>query len=280
MGTENIIAFQGVAGAYSQLACKSVFPDMDSLPCQDFETALEAVTNKQAELAMIPIENSLGGRVAEIHNLLSTTNLSIIGEHFQPIIHKLLAVKGSKLADIKNVFSHLQALAQCRQRIRQQAFTANISTDTALAAKEVAAKQDTSIAALASSLAGEIYNLESLDDNFADSTDNVTRFIIMARQPLKQLSEPAITSLLFQLRSIPAALYKALGGFATNGVNITKLESYIKDSQFRVAQFYVDIDGRQGTPEVENALDELRHFTTSLNILGSYPASSYRGLKS
>jgi len=272
------IAFQGVAGAYSDMACRAVFPGRPTLPCTAFEDTFAAVVEGRADLAMIPIENSSAGRVADIHHLLPDSGLHIIGEHFQKVEHQLLAPKGARLEGLKIVRSHVQGLAQCREFIRRQGLTPIWHADTAGAAAEVAAKGDSGEAAIASALAGEIYGLDTLAGNIQDIAHNTTRFLIMAREPLDPDpgAGPAITSFVFRVRSVPAALYKALGGFATNGVNLTKLESYILDGSFQVAQFYADVEGHPHDRGLRLALEELSFFSREVRILGVYPASPFR----
>ena len=272
------IAFQGSLGAYSHLACLEMFPHLTPKPCESFDDAFNAVQNGDVLYAMIPIENSVAGRVADIHHLLSKTGLSIIGEHFQPVHHNLLAVPGASLDTLKTVRSHVHALSQCRNLIRRQGLKAVVATDTAGSAAEVAERKDTSVAAIASTLAAEIYGLQVLVPNIEDADHNTTRFIVMARQ---QVSPPrdngtVVTSFIFRVRNVPAALYKALGGFATNGVNMTKLESYMIDGSFTATQFFADIEGHPEDPPVARALEELEYFTTTLSILGTYPADPRR----
>jgi prephenate dehydratase len=271
------IAFQGLPGAYSHLSCRQVHPDREPLSCESFEDAFAAVRDGRAGLAMIPIENTLGGRVADIHHLLPESRLYIIGEHFLRVEHHLLAVPGATLEGLRTVHSHPQALAQCRGMIRDLGLKPVASADTAGAAREVAERGDPTEAAIASGLAGEIHGLVSLRSHIEDRLGNTTRFVIMA----PQRSDPppgtdSITSLIFQVRSVPAALYKALGGFATNGVNTVKLESYITDSAFTVAQFYAEIEGHVAERRVDYALQELQYFTTRMKILGVYPAHPFR----
>jgi prephenate dehydratase len=272
------IAFQGVPGAYSNLACRAAFPDMKPLPCESFEDMFAAVREGRAELAMVPIENSVAGRVADIHHLLPESTLHIIGERFQRVNHQLLAVKGATLADLKTVRSHIQALAQCRNTLREMGLTPVTRADTAGSAAEIAEKGDKSIGAIASSLAAEIYGLDILKGDMEDAAHNTTRFVVMAREPIDPdpADGPVVTSFVFKVRSVPAALYKALGGFATNGVNITKLESYILDGQFTVAQFYADIEGHPDQRPVKLALEELSFFSREVRILGVYPADPFR----
>jgi prephenate dehydratase len=272
------VAFQGLPGAYSHLACRTVLPDFEAIPCATFEDAFAAVRDGTAALGMIPIENSLGGRVADIHHLLPESGLYIVGEHFQPIHHCLLAPRGASLTTVKRVFSHTQALAQCRDTLRELKFEPVKVADTAGAAKAVAERGDVSEAAIASDLAGEIYELETLRARIEDRIGNTTRFVIMSRQRKEPdpRAGPAMTSFTFQVRSVPAALYKALGGFATNGVNITKLESYITDASFRVAQFYAEIEGHPADRPVDFAMQELNYFTSTVKVLGVYPAHPFR----
>lgn len=274
---QKIIAFGGALGTYSDLACRAVFPDDATLPCLGFEEAVAAVHNHKADRAMIPVENAIAGRVADVHHLLPQAELHITGEHYQPVQHHLLALPGTKLADIKIVKSHVQALSQCRGFIRRHGYQPAAQGDTASAAAEIKAKQDRSLAAIGSELAGTIYGLESLAADIADQTGNTTRFLILAREaaPVSTFL-PSITSLIFRVRSVPAALYKALGGFATNGVNITKLESYLVDGSFTAAQFYVDLEGHPEQPPMRHALEELGFFAHEVKILGIYPAHEFR----
>jgi len=273
-----IIAFQGAPGAYSDLACRTAYPGMASLACATFEEAFGAVREGRAELAMIPIDNSVAGRVADIHHLLPDSGLHIISEHFQPVVHHLLAPKGATLEGLRSVHSHIHALPQCRRIIAELGLKAVVHADTAGAAADVAARRDPTEAAIASELAGQIYGLVSLRADVADRANNTTRFVVMRREPLDPdpAAGPVITSFVFRVRSVPAALYKALGGFATNGINITKLESYIVDSSFTVAQFYADIDGHPDQRPVRLALEELDFFSREVRILGVYPASRSR----
>jgi prephenate dehydratase len=272
------IAFQGAHGAYSDLACRTAYPAMTSLACATFEEAFTAVREKRAELAMIPIDNSVAGRVADIHHLLPESGLHIVGEHFQPVVHHLLAVPGATIAGLKTVHSHIHALPQCRRMIAELGLKPIVHADTAGAAADVAARGNPTEAAIASELAGQIYGLQSLRADVADLANNTTRFVVMRREPIDPdpAQGPVITSFVFRVRSVPAALYKALGGFATNGINITKLESYIVDGNFTVAQFYADIDGHPDQRLVRLALEELGFFSREVRILGVYPASSSR----
>jgi len=277
--SENVIAFQGVPGAYSDMACRAAKPEMTTLPCASFEDTFAAVSSGRARYAMIPIENSSAGRVADIHHLLPNSGLHIIGEHFQKVEHQLLAPKGATMDSVETVHSHVQALSQCREYARREGLKPVVHADTAGAAKEVAELGDLSRAAVASALAGEIYGLQVLAANIQDIPHNTTRFIIMAEEPIDPPHDgtPVITTFVFRVRSVPAALYKALGGFATNGVNITKLESYIIDGSFTVAQFHADIEGHPEDRMVRLALEELSFFSREVKILGVYPASDFRG---
>ncbi len=271
------IGFQGEPGAYSHLACKQARPQMQPIPHSSFEETFAALREGKIERAMIPIENPLGGRVADIHSLLPDSGLYIVDEHFQPIRHHLLAIPGASLADIKSVKSHVQALSQCRQQLQALGLNPVAAADTAGAARQVAEGRDPQVAAIASRLAGEIYGLSSLRTHIEDHRENTTRFILMAREfRCPGLDLPCMTSIFFQVRSVPAALYKALGGFATNGVNITKLESYIVDARFTVARFYAEFEGHVDAPQVRFALDELRFYSNVVTILGVYPAHPFR----
>jgi prephenate dehydratase len=276
--TDNLIAFQGLPGAYSDLACRTVFPDMGTLPCAGFEDVFAAVHEGKARLAMIPVENSVAGRVADIHHLLPGSGLHIIGEHFQRVNHQLLVLPGTKMADLKTVHSHVHALSQCRKILREQKLKAVVHADTAGAAKELSEKRDPTMGAIASTLAAETYGLEILRDNIEDEEHNTTRFLIMAMDPIDPDPEEGlvVTSFVFRVRNVPAALYKALGGFATNGVNMTKLESYMVQGQFVATQFYADIEGHPDQTSVRLALEELGFFSREVTILGVYPAAPMR----
>jgi prephenate dehydratase len=273
--SNNLIAYQGQPGANSDMACRAVHPDMEPLPCPSFEDVFAAVRGGEARLAMIPIDNSAAGRVADIHHLLPESELHIIAEHFQPVHHHLLGVHGAKLEDLKIVSSHHQALAQCRETIRGLGLMPQVHADTAGAAKDLARHPDPAHGAIASSLAAEIYDLEILRRNMEDHTHNTTRFIIMAREPVDPNpdSGPVMTSFVFQVRNVPAALYKAMGGFATNGVNMTKLESYMVNGEFSATQFYADIEGHPSQTNVRLALEELGFFSRAVKVLGVYPAN-------
>ena len=275
---DKTIAFQGMPGAYSDLACRDVYPKLATLPTDTFVETFAAVEEGRARLAMIPIENSVAGRVADIHHLIPHQKLHIIGEHFQRVEHHLLAVPGAKLADLRIVRSHVHALSQCRNVIRKLGLTAIVHADTAGAAKEIAERGDKAEAAIASELAASIYGLKSLKANIEDAAHNTTRFVILARDAVDPglKAGPVMTSFVFRVRNIPAALYKALGGFATNGVNMTKLESYLVDGSFVSAQFYAEIDGHPEAASVRLALEELTFYSDEVRILGVYPAHPFR----
>ncbi|PCI51152.1 MAG: prephenate dehydratase [Alphaproteobacteria bacterium] len=275
---ENIIAFQGEPGAYSNLACHNVFSHMTALPCHTFEDVFAAVEEGQAKYAMIPIENSVAGRVAAIHHLIPHSSLHIIGEYFLRINHHLLAVKGATMEGLRTVRSHEQALGQCRKNILKWGIEPDVYSDTAGAARLISQLQDPAVAAIASSLAGKIYGLQSLKKDIEDASHNTTRFVIFAREPLAELTNEGttVTSFVFQVRNVPAALYKVMGGFATNGVNMTKLESYQLNGAFVATQFYADIEGHPDDEGVRHAFEELDFFTHEFRILGSYPAAQYR----
>ena len=273
------IAYQGVPGANSHIACLEAFPDMTPLACATFEDAFAAVeTEGRAARAMIPIENSLGGRVADIHHLLPESKLYIVREYFLPVKYQLLAPHGATLDGLVEVRSHTQALAQCRDQLNQLGVRTAARADTAGSAKEVAELGDPTIGAVAPALAGEIYDLAVLRDRFEDRIGNTTRFVVLsrARRDPDPHSGPCMTALIFQVRSVPAALYKALGGFATNGVNITKLESYITGERFSVARFYAEIEGHPADLSVDQALQELDYFSAQVRILGAFPADEFR----
>ena len=272
------IAYQGVRGAYSHLACATAYPDMEPVGYDTFAAAFQAVEDGKADLAMIPIENTLGGRVADMHHLLPGSNLYIVGEHFQPVRHCLLGVEEASLETLKTVASHEQGLAQCRGLIQELGVEPHDFGDTAGAAKEAAERKDPSYGAIASELAAEIYGLKILRTRIEDRLGNTTRMVVMSRRAVEPDPRDggAMTSIVFQVRSVPGALYKALGGFATNGVNVTKLESYITDQSFTVAQFYAEFDGHPADVAVNNALEELQFFCTTLKRLGTYPKSEYR----
>lgn len=272
------IAFQGERGANSHIACDEAFPGREVLPCPTFEDAFAAVADGTAALGMIPIENSIAGRVADIHHLLPTSGLHIVGEHFLPIHFQLVAVPEAELSTIRTVQSHIHALGQCRKIIRRLGLKAVVAGDTAGAAREVAEAKDPTRAALSPRLAAEVYGLRVLAENVEDEAHNTTRFIVLAREPdwAGPDSGPTVTSFVFRVRNLPAALYKALGGFATNGVNMTKLESYMVEGHFFATQFYAEVDGHPEDPPLRRALEELEFFSRELRILGVFPAHPFR----
>jgi prephenate dehydratase len=274
----NKIAFQGEPGANSHLACLDAYPKMEALPCPTFEDALAAVKGGEAALAMIPIENSVAGRVADIHHLLPDSGLYIVGEYFLPIRHQLMAPQGATLATIKTVQSHVHALGQCRSMIGKLGLKPVIGVDTAGSARQIAEAGGTAHAAIASRLAAEIYGLQILAEDVEDAQHNTTRFVVLAAEPdhAKAGSGPIVTSFVFRVRNVPAALYKALGGFATNGVNMTKLESYLLEGSFSATMFYADIEGHPNERPVQLALEELAFYSTEVRVLGTYPASPFR----
>jgi prephenate dehydratase len=273
-----IISFQGELGANSHIACEEVLPDWTVLPSPTFEDAFGAVTEGQAELAMIPIENSIAGRVADIHHLLPMSGLHIVGEHFLPIHFQLMALPGTKLGDIKSVHSHVHALGQCRKIIRKLGLKAVVSGDTAGSAREVAEWGDPTKASLAPRMSAKIYGLEILAEDVEDETHNTTRFVILSKTPKWAAAKqrPTVTSFVFRVRNLPAALYKALGGFATNGINMTKLESYMLEGEFLATQFYAEVDGHPEDANLRRALEELEFFSREMRILGVYPADPFR----
>jgi len=272
------IAYQGEPGANSHIACVENFPGCEPRPCATFEDAFAALNDGAADLGMIPIENSIAGRVADIHNLLPASNLHIIGETFLPIHFQLLALPGASVKDLRSVHSHVHALGQCRKVIRELGLKPVIAGDTAGSAREVAEAGDPSRASLATGLAGEIYGLKVLRDNVEDEAHNTTRFVILSKTPKWAAAGngPVGTTFVFRVRNVPAALYKALGGFATNGVNMTKLESYMVDGEFTATQFLADVDGHPEDPALARALEELGFFSREVRVLGVYPAHPFR----
>ncbi|MBZ5762992.1 MULTISPECIES: prephenate dehydratase [Rhizobium] len=277
----NKIAFQGEYGANSDMACRDMFPGMEPLPCQTFEDAFTAVDNGDADLAMIPIENTIAGRVADIHHLLPESNLHIIGEYFMPIRFQLMVLPGVTHDEIRTVHSHIHALGQCRKIVRANGWKPVIAGDTAGAAKLVQETGDRSMAALAPRLAADLYHLDIIAENVEDVESNTTRFVVLARDEAwaerTSKDEKIVTTFVYNVRNIPAALYKALGGFATNGINMTKLESYQLGGKFVATQFYADIEGHPSDPNVRQALEELRFFSEKVRILGVYKGHPTRG---
>lgn len=275
-GKTNTISFQGTRGAYSHQACAEVFPEMEALPSTTFEDAIAAVKEGRADLAMLPVENSTYGRVADIHHLLPESGLHIIGEHFLRIHINLLGVPGARIEDVRSAMSHTVLLGQCRAFLREHGIAPRIGADTAGSAEIVARTGDRTLAGLASEIAGEIYGLNVLARHIEDQKNNTTRFLIMAPEPVVAPPGDVLTTFVFRVRNIPAALYKAMGGFATNGVNITKLESYLVGGRFNAAQFYAEVEGHPENRGLDLALEELGFFTREVRILGVYPQHPYR----
>ena len=277
---KNTISFQGELGSYSHQACLDLYPDHNVLPCATFESAIDSVNKGLSQLTMLPIENSTYGRVADIHSLLPLSGLTIIKEYFLRVRINLLALPGSNLNQIKSAVSHTVLLGQCQNFLKVNRIKSIAGPDTAGSAKKVALQKDNSIAALASDLAGEIYGLQSLASDIEDMQNNTTRFLIMTKDGKlieKKLNKKVcMTTLVFEVRNLPAALYKALGGFATNGINMLKLESYMIGGSFTATQFYLDIEGHPETLPVKRALEELKYFTSSVSILGVYEKHPYR----
>jgi prephenate dehydratase len=273
-----VISFQGERGANSEIACNEVFPDWEALPCATFEDAFAALADGIADLAMIPIDNSIAGRVGDIHHLLPTSGFHIIGEHFLPIHFHLMAIEGASLATLTAAQSHVMALGQCRRMLKKLNLKAIVAADTAGSARQVAEMQDITRAAIAPRLAAKVYGLKILAEDIQDEDHNTTRFIILSREQrdAMQGSGPVMTSFVFRVRNVPAALYKALGGFATNSVNMVKLESYMMEGQFTATQFYADVEGHPDDLPLKRALEELEFFSKELRILGTYPAHPYR----
>tara|TARA_Y100001960_G_scaffold299486_1_gene347749 strand:- start:466 stop:1314 length:849 start_codon:yes stop_codon:yes gene_type:complete len=272
------VAFQGEKGAYSHLACLEIFPKAETIACSTFEESFQLAKDNAEYRIVIPIENSLAGRVADIHYLIPKYKLQIHAEHFQKVSHNLLGIKGAKLKDLKIVRSHSQAIGQCRKIISENNLKVIVSADTAGSAKFIAEKKDKSESAIASELAAKIYNLEILKSKIEDETGNVTRFLVMGKDSKHPefKDKKYITSCIFKLKSIPAALYKALGGFATNGVNLCKLESFSVKNTFDQVNFYIDIEGHIEDKSLQKALEELGFHTQKLDILGVYEAHSFR----
>ena len=271
------IAFQGELGAYSHEACVAARPDFDPLPCRTFEDVIEAVNSGTAELAMLPVENSTYGRVADIHRLLPESGLHIIDEAFVRVRIALMGLPGSKLENIKKVRAHLVLIPQCHNFLNQHGITAEAAADSAGAAAELKDSDEPTVGVLASELAAQYYGLDVLASEIEDHHNNTTRFLVMSREPNPdRRSKDMITTFVFRVRSVPAALYKAMGGFATNGVNMTKLESYMVDGSFTATQFYADIDGHPDDESVQHAMAELDYFTSYIKVLGTYPADPLR----
>jgi prephenate dehydratase len=275
----NRIAFQGEPGANSEIACRDMYPGMEPMPCPAFEDAFNAVESGAARLAMIPIENTIAGRVADIHHLLPESDLHIIAEYFLPIRFHLMVLPGTKFEDIRSVHTHVHALGQCRNIIRENKWQGVVAGDTAGGARQVSQQTDRSRAAIAPELAAELYNLEIIRRDIADVENNITRFVVLSNTPELPARTPdkkMMTTFVFRVRNIPAALFKAMGGFATNGVNMTKLESYQLGGTFFATQFYADIEGHPDDPNVKLAFEEAGFFSDHVRILGVYPADKFR----
>jgi len=276
----HIIVYQGEPGAYSHLACSQFYPEYEARACQSFAKAFEAVRSRTASLAMIPVENTVAGRVSDIYHLLPGGGLSIVGERYLPIHHQLLGVKGAVLSDIKTARSHHMALAQVRKFLTQHDIDPFVDVDTAGAARKVAELGDKAVAAVASKLSAESYGLDILAPDIQDADHNTTRFIVLsATADMPDVQTPSVSSFVFKVRSVPSALYKALGGFASNGLNLTKLESYMVGGSFKAAQFYADVEGHIESPAMKNALEELAFFSESITHLGTYPMDEIRHAK-
>ena len=276
--TKHKIAFQGEPGANSHLAIHQAYPGAEAIACPTFEDAFMAIAESNADLGMIPIENSVAGRVADIHHLMPASGLHIIAEHFMPVRHQLMAPTGATLNGIKSVESHVHALGQCRKMIRKLGIKPIVAADTAGSAREIAQIGDKTRAAIATRLAAEIYGLDILAEDIEDEAHNTTRFIVLSREKkwASRGTGKVVTTFLFRVRNVPAALYKALGGFATNGINMTKLESYMIEGNFFATQFYVDVEGHPDDRGLAFALEELAFFSKELKILGVYPAHAFR----
>ncbi|MXQ11615.1 prephenate dehydratase [Microvirga makkahensis] len=275
---KQVISFQGEPGANSHIICSEMYPGWEVLPCPTFEDAFAAVNEGHAGLAMIPIENSIAGRVADIHHLLPTSGLHIVGEGFLPIHFQLMALPEADLGTIRSVYSHVHALGQCRKIIRKLGLKAHVAGDTAGSARQVAEWRDPTRASLAPRMAASIYGLKILAEDVEDEAHNTTRFVVLSKTPqwAPAGKGATVTSFVFRVRNLPAALYKALGGFATNGINMTKLESYMLEGEFLATQFYAEVDGHPEDTNLKRALEELEFFSRELRILGVYPADPFR----
>ena len=273
------IAYQGERGANSDIACSEVYPHLEAVPYRTFEDVFTAVESGQCDLAMIPVENTIAGRVADIHHLLPDSKLQIIGEHYLPIRFQLMALPGVKVEDIKFAKSHVMGLGQCRKFLREHEIEAITAADTAGAARQVAQEGDRQTAAIAPALAAKVYGLDIIARDIEDEEHNTTRFLIMSRKAneIMDVRGTAVTALLFKVRNVPAALYKALGGFATNGVNVTKLESYLTGGSFTAAQFYIEFEGHPDERPAQLAIEELGFFSTELNVLGVFSRGRKHG---
>lgn len=274
---KKFISFQGLEGAYSDLVCRKYYKGYETIPCYSFEQAINTVERRKAEIALIPVENNIAGRVADMHFLLENINLKVIAEHYHKIEHHLMTKRNLKLTDVKKVFSHIHALGQCKNNIRKLKLQANNFIDTAGAAKFVSESSDNNVAAIASKLASEIYDLKIIKKNFQDSKNNITRFLVFSRKS-KRIStkKKVITSVVFNTKNLPASLYKALGGFASNSINLTRLESFFVNKDFKQFSFLIDVESHPDSPTFKKALEVLNDYSTKVRILGYFEASDFR----
>ena len=274
---KKIISFQGLKGAYSDLVCRKYYKGYETIPCYSFEQAINIVEKKKAEIALIPVENNIAGRVADMHFLLENINLKVIAEHYHKIEHHLMTKRSLKLTDIEKVFSHIHALGQCKNNIRKLRLQANNFIDTAGAAKFVSESSDNNVAAIASKLASEIYDLKIIKKNFQDSKNNITRFLVFSRKSKKiNIKKKVITSVVFNTKNIPASLYKALGGFASNSINLTRLESFFVNKDFKQFSFLIDVESHPDSPTFKRALKVLKDYSTKVRVIGYFEASDFR----
>tara|TARA_A200000113_G_scaffold15334_1_gene13753 strand:+ start:792 stop:1625 length:834 start_codon:yes stop_codon:yes gene_type:complete len=274
---KKFISFQGLEGAYSDLVCRKYYKGYETIPCYSFEQAINTVERRKAEIALIPVENNIAGRVADMHFLLENINLKVIAEHYHKIEHHLMTKRNLKLTDVKKVFSHIHALGQCKNNIRKLKLQANNFIDTAGAAKFVSESSDNNVAAIASKLASEIYDLKIIKKNFQDSKNNITRFLVFSRKSKKiSTKKKVITSVVFNTKNLPASLYKALGGFASNSINLTRLESFFVNKDFKQFSFLIDVESHPDSPTFKKALEVLNDYSTKVRILGYFEASDFR----
>ena len=274
---KKIISFQGLEGAYSDLVCRKYYKGYETIPCYSFEQAINTVERRKAEIALIPVENNIAGRVADMHFLLENINLKVIAEHYHKIEHHLMTKRNLKLTDVKKVFSHIHALGQCKNNIRKLKLQANNFVDTAGAAKFVSESSDNNVAAIASKLASEIYDLKIIKKNFQDSKNNITRFLVFSRKSKKiSIKKKVITSVVFNTKNLPASLYKALGGFASNSINLTRLESFFVNKDFKQFSFLIDVESHPDSSTFKKALEVLNDYSTKVRIIGYFEASDFR----
>ena len=275
--SKKIISFQGLEGAYSDLVCRKYYKGYETIPCYSFEQAINTVERKEAEIALIPVENNIAGRVADMHFLLENINLKVIAEHYHKIEHHLMTKRNLKLTDVKKVFSHIHALGQCKNNIRKLKLQANNFIDTAGAAKFVSESSDNNVAAIASKLASEIYDLKIIKKNFQDAKNNITRFLVFSRKSKKiSTKKKVITSVVFNTKNLPASLYKALGGFASNSINLTRLESFFVNKDFKQFSFLIDVESHPDSSTFKKALEVLNDYSTKVRIIGYFEASDFR----